>query len=204
MGRLTSPAYLCNIGQFAFLAQVANKGNGEVKPMKRLVSLGIILLGIVALVASVPVLAADENATITITMEGPAVSIGIGVNSGTWTIPAVEANSTYSQTFTLTNNSNVTVDTTIKGTNATGSEYKWVLVNYADTWPQSGAYAIVWSVEESEGSVVAFEARDFIQNLPAGNSQNFNLTIHTPPEGGVFPAAGESLQATVTISAVQD
>lgn len=165
--------------------------------MKKVAILGVLLGVIAAFSFAAPVLAAQE-ASITITMEGPAISIDIGLDSEEWIISPVEKSTQYSQTFTLTNNSNVTVDTTISATNATGYGRTWPVGDLAGT----NVYSILWNTGGANTIIYPNFSNNFIEDLAVGATQGFTLRLNTP-NGDNFPAPTESLQATVTIRAVQ-
>ena len=161
----------------------------------------LLLTALAALIAlSIPIVAlADDDATITITMSGPAVAIDIEVTPAEWQIEAVELNSSYLKDFTLVNRGSVRVDTTIMGTNAEGAGYRWRL----GTYPGYNQYEIEYDIEGAGGmGNVTTTLTDFVQNLNRNQSERFSLTVKTPTSGD-SPGAGESIQATVTIHAVQ-
>ena len=162
---------------------------------------GLLLTALVALIAlSIPIVAlAGSDATITITMSGPAVAIDIEVTPAEWQIESVELNSSYLKDFTLVNRGSVKVDTTIMGTNAEGSGYRWWL----GTFPSYNQYEIEYDVEGTGGTGnVTTNPTDFVQDLGKNQSKRFSLTVKTPTSGD-SPGAGESIEATVTIHAVQ-
>ena len=152
------------------------------------------------LAVALPMVAlAHDDATITITMSGPAVAIGIEVEPAEWTIESVQLNSSYIKDFTLINLGSVRVDTTIAGTNAGGSGYRWIL----RAFPGDNMYEIEYDIEGSEGTGnVTTIPSDFMQDLEGGQSKKFSLTVKTPTSGD-SPGGGEAVQAIVTIHAVQ-
>ena len=145
---------------------------------------------------------AATDATITITMSGPAIIIeivDISAAPPTWEIKPVNLNSSYSKAFTLTNNGNVRVDTTIVGTDASGSGYHWVLSDNTT----NNQYEIEYTLEGQIGTFnVMTTPVAFIQDLNQGQSKNFLLNLKTPMTGDI-PGVSESMQATVTIQAVK-
>jgi hypothetical protein len=150
------------------------------------------------LVTVVPLIARATTSTITIVMTGPAISVDISVEPTGWQISGVRLNSSYARSFTLTNTGTVEVETSIVGTNAEGSGYEWLL----DTSPGQNRYEVEYDVEgPGQDGNVTLEATDFIERLTEGQSRDFSLTVKTPTAGDV-PAAGEALEATVSISAV--
>jgi len=162
---------------------------------------GLLLTALVAVIAlSIPIVAlAGSDATITITMSGPAVAIDIEVTPAEWQIDAVELNSSYLKDFTLVNRGSVKVDTTIMGINAEGSGYRWRL----GTSPGNNQYEIEYDIEGAGGTGnVTTTPADFVQDLNKNQSKRFSLTVKTPTSGDL-PGAGESVQAIVTIHAVQ-
>ncbi|UCB42399.1 MAG: hypothetical protein JSV77_08015 [Dehalococcoidales bacterium] len=162
---------------------------------------GLLLTALAAMIAlSIPIVAlAGSDATITITMSGPSVAIDIEVTPAEWQIEAVELNSSYLKDFTLVNRGSVRVDTTIMGTNAEGNGYRWWL----STFPGNNMYEIEYDIEGFGGmGNVTTIPTEFVQDLYKNQSQHFSLTVKTPTSGG-SPGAGESIQATVTIHAVQ-
>lgn len=161
------------------------------------------MLLVTAIMASnIAIAHAASNATITITMAGPAVVIDIvdiSAAPASWEIKPVQLNSSYSKAFTLTNSGNVRVDTTIVGTDASGSGYHWVL----DDHTGNNQYIIEYNVEGQTGTYnVITTPVDFVQNLAVEQSKNFLLTVKTPT-AGELPEAGEAMQATITIHAVK-
>ena len=165
----------------------------------RIKGLSLIALAAV-IVLSIPIVAlAGSDATITITMSGPAVAIDIEVTPDEWQIDPVELNSSYLKDFTLINRGSVKVDTTIMGTNAEGTGYRWWL----GTFPGYNQYEIEYDIEGAGGTGnVATAPTDFVQDLSKNQSKRFSLTVKTPTSGD-SPGAGESIEATVTIHAVQ-
>ena len=127
----------------------------------------------VIVVLNIAIAYAASDATITITMSGPTVVIGvvdISAAPATWEIKPVNLNSSYSKAFTQTNNGNVRVDTTIVGTDASGSGYHWVLADHA----ADNQYAIEYTVEGQVGTFnIVTTPVDFVQNLDEGQSRNF-------------------------------
>jgi hypothetical protein len=160
--------------------------------------LPVVLVAVLA--AAVPVAArAGSDATITITMSGPSVAINIKVEPTEWEIDSVQLNSSYAKDFTLINCGSVRVDTTIVGTNAEGSGYSWQL----GTVPGNNVYEIEYDIEGYGGTGnVTRTATSFVQDLQTNHSKEFSLTLKTPSSGD-SPGGGESIQATVTIHAVQ-
>jgi hypothetical protein len=166
--------------------------------MKRKGLLPVVLVAVLAVAIPITVRAAND-ATITITMSGPAVAIDIEVEPAEWTIDSVRLNSSYTKDFTLVNHSSVRIDTTIAGTDAEGSGYRWRL----RAFPGNNAYEIEYDIEGFGGDGnVTTTPTDFAQDLEEGQSKNFSLTVKTPSSGD-SPRGGEALQATVTIHAVQ-
>lgn len=162
---------------------------------------GLLLLALAAVIAlSIPIVAsAGSDATITITMSGPAVAIDIEVTPAEWQIDSVTLNSSYLKDFKLINRGSVKVDTTIVGTNAEGSGYRWWL----STSPGRNQYEIEYAIEGFGGAGnVTTSPTDFVQDLNKNQSKRFSLTVKTPTSGDA-PGAGESIEATVTIHAVQ-
>jgi len=160
--------------------------------------LPVALAAVVAL-SIVPVVLADEEATITITMSGPAVAIDIEVAPTEWEIRPVELNSSYTRDFTLSNTGSVEVDTTIVGTDAEGDGYRWRL----SMSPGHNSYEIEFDIEGPVGpGNVSKTPTDFVTGLEEDDSKRFALTVKTPSSGD-SPGGGETLQATVTIHAVQ-
>ena len=166
--------------------------------MKRKGLLPVLLVAVLAVAIPITVQAAN-NATITITMSGPTVAIDIEVEPAEWAIDSVQLNSSYTKDFTLVNHSSVRVDTTIAGTDAEGSGYRWRLRGF----PGNNAYEIEYDIEGFGGDGnVTTTPTDFVQDLEEGQSKDFSLTVKTPSSGD-SPGGGEALQATVTIHAVQ-
>ena len=169
--------------------------------MKARIFLSVLLIAVL-LVTNVLTAFAAEDATITITMAGPAVVVDIVDISAappSWEIKPVGLNSSYSKAFTLTNGGNVRVDTTIVGTDASGAGYHWVLNDYAG----NNQYVIEYVVEGQTGTgKIVTTPVNFIQDLQAEKSKNFLLTVKTPTAGDL-PGAGQAMQATVTIHAVK-
>ncbi|HEY32150.1 MAG TPA: hypothetical protein G4O10_03480 [Dehalococcoidia bacterium] len=162
---------------------------------------GPLLIATAAVIAlSIPIVAlAGSNASITITMSGPSVAIDIEVTPAEWQIEAVGLNSSYLKDFTLVNRGSVRVDTTIMGTNAEGTGYRWEL----GTFPGYNQYEIEYDIEGFGGTGnVTTTPTSFVQDLNKNQSERFSLTVKTPTSGS-SPGAGESIQATVTIHAVQ-
>jgi len=169
--------------------------------MKARIITSILLVVEIALL-NIGITYAATDATITITMSGPTAIIidvvDISAAPATWGIKPVNLNSSYSKVFTLSNNGNVRVDTTIVGTDASGSGYHWVLADYA----ADNQYAIEYTVEGQVGIFnVVTTPVDFVQNLDEGQSRNFLLLLRTPASGDI-PGEGGAMQATVTIQAV--
>jgi len=168
--------------------------------MKARVIASMLLVAIIVAL-NIGMVYAATDATITITMSGPAVIIDIVAISAapaTWEIKPVNLNTSYSKAFTLTNNGNVRVDTTIVGTDASGSGYQWVLADYAD----NNQYAIEYTAEGKVGTFnVVTTPVDFIEDLDEGQSTNFLLILKTPTTGDI-PGINGTMQATVTIQAV--
>ena len=160
------------------------------------------LLVTVLVVLNIAIAYAASDAAITITMSGPAVIIDIvdiSAAPASWEIKPVQLNSSYSKAFTLTNSGNVIVDTTIVGTDASGSGYHWVLNDNTG----NNQYIIEYDVEGQAGTNnVVTTPVDFVQNLAEEQSKNFLLTVKTPTAGDL-PGAGEAMQATITIHAVK-
>ncbi len=145
------------------------------------------------------VVRAANDATITITMSGPAVAIDIQVEPAEWEIESVQLNSSYTKDFTLLNRGSVRVDTTILGTDAEGTGYRWRL----RTSPGNNTYEIEYDIDGFGGiGNVTTTPADFVQNLEKNHSMDFSLTVKTPTSGD-SPGGGESIQAIVTIHAVQ-
>lgn len=162
---------------------------------------GLLLIALTAIIAlSIPIVAlAGSDATITITMSGPAVAIDIEVTPEEWQIEAVDLNSSYLKDFTLVNRGSVRVDTTIMGTDAEGAGYRWRL----GTSPGNNRYEIEYDIGGAGGTGnVTTTPTDFVQNLNKNQSKRFSLTVKTPTSGDL-PGAGESIEATVAIHAVQ-
>ena len=126
------------------------------------------LLVVVIVALNMGMVHAATDATITITMSGPTVIIDIVDISAappTWEIKPVNLNSSYSKAFTLTNNGNVRVDTTIVGTDASGSGYHWELDDHIG----ENKYVIEYDVEGQTGTYnVVTSPVDFVQNLDEG------------------------------------
>ena len=152
------------------------------------------------LAVALPIVAlADNDATITITMSGPAVAIDIEVEPAEWAIESVQLNSSYAKDFTLVNRGSVKIDTTIVGTDAEGSGYRWRL----RAFPGNNMYEIEYDIEGFGGTGnVTMIPTDFVQDLEEGHSKNFSLTVKTPSSGD-SPGGGETIQAIVTIHVVQ-
>jgi hypothetical protein len=166
--------------------------------MKRKGLLPVVLLAVLAVAIPIAARAAND-ATITITMSGPTVAIDIEVEPAEWSIESVQLNSSYTKDFTLVNHSSVRIDTTIAGTDAEGSGYRWRLRGF----PGNNAYEIEYDIEGFGGDGnVTTTPTDFVQNLEQDQSKNFSLTVRTPSSGD-SPGGGEALQAIVTIHAVQ-
>ncbi len=162
---------------------------------------GLLPVALAAVLAvAIPIMAqAASDATITITMSGPAVAINIEVEPAEWAIESVQLNSSYAKNFTLVNHGSVKVDTTIAGTDAEGSGYRWRL----RTLPGNNMYEIEYDVEGPGGTGnVTTTPADFVQDLEEGESRDFSLTVKTPSSGD-SPGGGEAIQAIVTIHAVQ-
>ena len=162
---------------------------------------GLLPVALAALLAmAIPLVAlAGNDATITITMSGPSVAIDIEVEPAEWVIDSVQLNSSYANDFTLINRGSVRVDTTIAGTDAEGSGYRWRL----RAFPGNNAYEIEYDIEGFGGTGnVSIIPTDFVQDLEEGQSKDFSLTVKTPSSGD-SPGGGEAIQATVTIHAVQ-
>lgn len=162
---------------------------------------GLLPVALAALLAVViPVVAQAKNdATITITMSGPAVAIDIEVEPAEWVIESVQLNSSYAKDFTLVNRGSVKVDTTIAGTDAEGSGYRWRL----RTFPGNNSYEIEYDIEGFGGTGnVTTTPTDFMQDLEEGQSKSFSLTVKTP-SSGESPGGGEAIQTIMTIHAVQ-
>ena len=158
-------------------------------------------MALVAILAvALPIVAlANSDAVITITMSGPAVAIDIEVEPAEWEIEAVQLNSSYTKDFTLINRGSVRVDTTIVGTDAEGSGYRWQLC----TLTGHNMYEIEFDIEGSGGTGNAtLVPTDFVRDLEDSQSKNFSLTVKTPSSGD-SPGGGEAIQAIVTIHAVQ-
>lgn len=168
--------------------------------MKARIITSILLVVEIALL-NIGITYAATDTTITITMSGPTVVIDvvdISAAPATWGIKPVNPNSSYSKAFTLTNNGNVRVDTTIVGTDASGSGYHWVLADHA----ADNQYAIEYTVEGQVGTFnVVTTPVDFVQNLDEGQSRNFLLVLRAPASGDILGVGG-AMQATVTIQAV--
>lgn len=164
--------------------------------MKKAKILAVVFLA--ALVMTVtPALAAGDTTTLAISIAGPEISMNLGVSPAEWQVQAPSLNATHnSPTYTLTNNGNVLVDTTIVGTDATGTHGMWAL---NDT-PSSDRFMLSWTATSSSG-VISKSQTDFLQVIPAGQSKDFSLQLKTPTSG--YKAAGDTLQVTVTIKAVQ-
>ena len=160
--------------------------------------LPVVLVAVLAL--SIPIVAlANNEATITITMSGPAVAIDIEVEPAEWEIESVQLNTSYIKDFTLINRGSVSVDTTIAGTDAEGSGYRWRL----RTLPGNNIYEIEYDIEGIGGTGnVTTAPTDFVQDLGEDQSKDFSLTVKTPTSGD-SPGGGEAVQAIVTIHAVQ-
>jgi hypothetical protein len=151
-----------------------------------------------ALVMTVtPALAAGDTTTLTISVQGPEISMNLGVSPAEWQVQAPSLNATHnSPTYTLTNNGNVLVDTTIVGTDAIGSKGQWELYDM----PSSDRFTLSWTATSGSG-VISKIPTEFLQNIPAVQSMDFSLQLRTPASG--YKAAGDTLQVTVTIKAVQ-
>jgi hypothetical protein len=101
------------------------------------------------LAVAIPLVArANNDATITITMSGPAVAIDIEVEPAEWAIESVQLNSSYAKDFTLVNRGSVKVDTTIAGTDAEGFGYRWRL----RTFSGNNTYEIEYNIEGFGGT----------------------------------------------------
>ena len=169
--------------------------------MKARILLSVVLAAM--LVVSIPVKAfavGADDAQITIVMSGQGIAIDVSVLPATLQIQPVELNSSYCGGFTLTNNGSVGIDTTIVGTNATGDGYNWTL----STSPGNNVYAIEYNISEpgGQGNIITTPT-DFVKGLRPDKSKNFKLTVKTPTSGNC-PGLGESVQATVTIQAIQE
>jgi len=160
--------------------------------------LPIVLAAVLAV--AIPLVAlANDDATITITMSGPAVAIDIEVEPAEWAIESVQLNSSYAKDFRLVNHGSVRVDTTIVGTDAEGSGYRWRLRAFSG----NNMYEIEYDIEGFGGTGnVTMIPTDFVLDLEGGQSKNFSLTVKTPSSGD-SPGGGEAIQAIVTIHAVQ-
>ena len=157
-------------------------------------AVALILATVIPLIAR-----ATSTSTITIVMAGPAVSVDITVEPAGWQISGVSLNSSYARDFTLTNTGTVDVETSIAGTDAVGSGYEWKL----DTSPGQNQYEIQYEIDGPSGDGNVTLAPDaFIDRLREGAARDFSLTVRTPTGGGV-PVAGEAVEATVTIRAVE-
>lgn len=153
------------------------------------------------LAAAVPAIvhATDDTATVTITMTGPAIAVDISAAPTGWEIRGVRLNASFSNSFTLSNVGSVTVDTTVAGTDATGPGFEWTL----DTEPGDNQYEIEYDIDGPGGQGnVTTDPDDFVDGLAAGQSIDFGLTVKTPSAGDI-PLGNESMQATVTIRAIE-
>jgi len=151
-----------------------------------------------ALVMTVtPALAAGDATTLAISIQGPEISMNLEVSLAEWSIQAPSLSATHnSPTYTLTNNGNVLVDTTIVGTDAIGTYGMWELKDM----PSSDYFTLSWTATSGSG-VISKSQTAFLQDIPAGQSKDFSLQLRTPTSG--YKAAGDTLQVTVTIKAVQ-
>ena len=162
---------------------------------------GLLPVALAAVLAvAIPIVArANNDTTISFTMSGPAVAIDIEVEPAEWAIESVQINSSYAKNFTLVNRGSVKVDTTIAGTDAEGSGYRWQL----GTFPGNNIYEIEYNIEGFgvTGNITTIPT-SFVQDLKKDHSKNFSLTVKTPSSGD-SPGGGEAIQAIVTIHAVQ-
>ena len=158
-----------------------------------------VALAAVLAVAIPIVVRAANDATITITMSGPVVAINIEAEPAEWAIESVQLNSSYAKNFTLVNRGSVKVDTTIAGTDAEGSGYRWQL----GVFPGNNIYEIEYDIEGFGGmGNVTTTPTSFVQDLQKNHDKHFSLTVKTPSSGD-SPGGGEAIQAIVTIHAVQ-
>jgi len=122
-----------------------------------------------ALVMTVtPALAAGDTTTLTISVQGPEISMNLGVSPAEWQVQAPSFNATHnSPTYTLTNNGNVLVNTTIVGTNAIGTYGMWELSNTLS----SGYFTLSWTATSSSG-VISKSQTEFLTKHTCGNNSN--------------------------------
>jgi hypothetical protein len=157
------------------------------------------LAALLAVAIPIVVRANGSDTTITITISGPAVAIDIEVEPAEWAIESVQLNSSYTKDFTLVNRGSVRVDTTIAGTDAEGSGYRWQL----GVFPGNNIYEIEYDIEGFGGTGnVTTTPTSFVQDLQKNHDKHFSLTVKTPLSGD-SPGGGEAIQAIVTIHAVQ-
>ena len=144
---------------------------------------------------------ANGSAGVSITAEGQQISISILPD--TYDFGPVTEGGTYETSlsvFTLTNDSNVAIDTTIQGANAKGSgDYEWILSNYAN--PGADIYGLKAGLEGGYFNIIVKKDSPYnplVDGLASGYSQGFGLQLSAPTE----IASSEQVSATVTVTAV--
>lgn len=170
----------------------------------------IILAIILTLIPSLLVLAEDvATGTVTITMTTGTV-LEIELDPTTWEMGQVEPNTEYKTNpektwCTMTNRSNCTVNTYIKGEDAERVGYpaqEWTLSDDGTNGQNEYAlwYWIAWTgsdyvpITKDETGMGA----EFCPNLDSGNEKQFGLKLLTPTSF----YGGREMKTTVTISAV--
>lgn len=137
--------------------------------------------------------------------ETPVVSIAVSPSTpyDFGTVAESSQTDTTSTYFTLTNDGNVTVNTTIKGTDATG-ETTWILSDDASVGID--IYGLMFTLNGTNYYAIPNQgapdptSATFVTGLAASGNQTFGLRLLAPSK---ITQGGKQLSATITISAVQ-
>ena len=139
--------------------------------------LTISLAAILALGPWVTALAADEQNSATVVNHGRWVGMSVSPNS--WDIGIPEAESTYTDSFTLANTGNAPLDMYVKGNAATNGENIWTL----DASGQYGesTYGLKYYISGEESKAALGSGLGALtEGLSGAHSQEFNLDLLTP------------------------
>ena len=181
------------------------------KRFKKILPIGLVV-GLLLLLMPMPALAADTG---TVTISGDSTVIAVTVSPTTWWIGTIAQGSTHSTWvtgtqgyFTVTNTGNCLEDTTIKGTNASGTAPAAATWTLAGT-PGSDAYTIGWGqatttttsydTESTYASKLTTSYAALTNSLVINGTFKFDLQLKAPT---TISVGATDMSATVTILAV--
>ena len=141
----------------------------------------VLNLALALVLCGIPVALADDMATIGISARGEEISIT--VEPSTWDFLVVSAggvSATGISSFRLTNNSSVTIDITIAGTDLSGTgENNWILA----AEPEEDTYALDAGLADTDSVYdipVTKIPITLVGDLGATSNQDFGLVLSAP------------------------